>query len=129
MTCANIQRFILIKINELSEKSRPSSHVVINSLFHLTIDSSPKQYPHERSGSFSSVHPHPRRIISGRSTYYGKSLLLPFHFPPSHPYFSTRLLTYIFLTPTLLQYLQDIVHQDRSYFVVMICAVVYIVAI
>lgn len=64
----------------LSEKSRPSSRAVINSLFHLPIDSPPELCPHERPGSFSPFHPHPRRIISGRGTYYGKNLLLPFLF-------------------------------------------------
>lgn len=86
---------VLIKINELSEKSRPRSRVVINSLFHLPIDGSRKLYSRERPGSFSSFHPHPRRIILRRSTYYGKSSspvsLLPS--PPSSllPYLLPRL--------------------------------------
>lgn len=69
---------VLIKINELSEKSRPSSRAVINSLFHLPIDGS--LYSREHSETFSPFHPHPQRIISGRGTYYGKRLLLSFLF-------------------------------------------------
>lgn len=93
---------VLIKINELSEKSRPSSRAVINSLFHPAIDGSPVLHSRERPGSFSPFQPHPRRIISGRGTYYGKSLLLSRSLLPSPLCFSTRLLAYIFLTLMLL---------------------------
>jgi len=97
----------------LSEKSRPSSHVVINSLFHLTIDSSPKQYPRERSGSFSPVHPHPRRIISGWGTYYGKSLPLPFYFLPL--ILTSLLVSSLTSFQLWCFYLQDVVHQDQLF--------------
>lgn len=42
---------MLIKINELPEKLRPSSRAVINSLFHLSIASLSELYSRECSGN------------------------------------------------------------------------------
>jgi len=93
---------MLIKINELSKKSSPSSRAVINSLFHLPIDSSPELciLARTRPESFSLSSSSPTHHLGARHLLRKESSS-PVA-PPSFPCFSTRLLAYIFLTPMLL---------------------------
>lgn len=92
---------MLIKINELSEKSRASSCAVINSLFHLAIDSSPELYAARTSWKFLSLS-----SSSSDASSQGEALITKRVFSRSSssqpPCISTRFLAYVFLTPMLL---------------------------